>query len=78
MGWRSKDVIRRALDNAGVEPGAISYVETHGTGTPLGDPIEINALKAVLSKDRAVKEPCRSGPVKPISGTWKPPPSLLA
>ncbi|WP_151735794.1 type I polyketide synthase ['Paenibacillus yunnanensis' Narsing Rao et al. 2020] len=37
-------VISEALDIAGVDPSEISYVETHGTGTPLGDPIEIAAL----------------------------------
>ena len=45
-------VIRAALANAGVEASAVGYVETHGTGTPLGDPIEAGALGAVF-KDRA-------------------------
>src|SRR5262249_29222192 len=39
--------IRRALDDAGVAPAEIGYVEAHGTGPPLGDPIEIEGLKAV-------------------------------
>ncbi|MEG3436744.1 hybrid fatty acyl-AMP ligase/type I polyketide synthase [Pannus brasiliensis CCIBt3594] len=51
-GLAQQSVIRQALRNAGVEPSAISYVETHGTGTALGDPIEVNSLKAVLSVDR--------------------------
>ena len=38
------DVIRRALAEAGVEPRHVSYIEAHGTGTKLGDPIEIAAL----------------------------------
>lgn len=38
-------VIRQALQNAGVEPARISLVETHGTGTSLGDPIEVRSLK---------------------------------
>ncbi len=46
-------VIRRALENAGVEPGQMSYVETHGTGTALGDPIEVQALGSVLCQDRS-------------------------
>ena len=37
-------VITEAIAMAGVEPESISYVETHGTGTALGDPIEIAAL----------------------------------
>ncbi|MES9524655.1 SDR family NAD(P)-dependent oxidoreductase [Streptomyces capoamus] len=38
------EVIRRALDVAGVDPATVSYVEAHGTGTSLGDPIEIAGL----------------------------------
>lgn len=41
-------VIRRALQDAGVEPYQIGYVEAHGTGTALGDPIELGALTAVF------------------------------
>ncbi|NEO44417.1 MAG: SDR family NAD(P)-dependent oxidoreductase, partial [Moorea sp. SIO4A3] len=57
-------VIRQALANAGVKPAQISYVETHGTGTPLGDPIEVNSLKAVLMEDRQPNQPCWIGSVK--------------
>ncbi|ATQ76807.1 hypothetical protein CR152_21510 [Massilia violaceinigra] len=38
------DVIRRALAEAGIDPRHVSYIEAHGTGTKLGDPIEIAAL----------------------------------
>ncbi|MBC7878685.1 MAG: amino acid adenylation domain-containing protein [Anaerolineales bacterium] len=47
-GLAQQDVIRQALANANVAPHQISYVEAHGTGTPLGDPIEIASLRAVL------------------------------
>ena len=57
-------VIRQALQNAGVGASQISYVEAHGTGTPLGDPIELEALDAVLGNQRAHEDPCLVGSVK--------------
>ena len=41
-------VIEQALANAHIAPQQISYIETHGTGTPLGDPIEIEALRQIF------------------------------
>ena len=46
-------VIRAALANGRVSPQQISFVEAHGTGTSLGDPIEVQALAAVLGESRA-------------------------
>ncbi|MEU5221040.1 type I polyketide synthase, partial [Streptomyces sp. NPDC020807] len=43
-------LIRSALDNAGVEPDQVGFVETHGTGTSLGDPIEVGALATVFGR----------------------------
>lgn len=57
-------VIRAALANAGVEPGQVSYVETHGTGTSLGDPIEVQALGAVLCDGRRTDNPLAIASVK--------------
>ncbi|MEM7125057.1 MAG: SDR family NAD(P)-dependent oxidoreductase [Chloroflexota bacterium] len=54
-------VIRHALSNAGVEPGEVSYIEAHGTGTMLGDPIEIGSLNAVFGQR---SEPLWVGSVK--------------
>ena len=42
------DVIRAAFTAAGVDPRTVGYIEAHGTGTALGDPIEINGLKAAF------------------------------
>jgi myxalamid-type polyketide synthase MxaE and MxaD len=47
-----KRVLREAYRNAGVAPGDVHYVEAHGTGTPLGDPIEVSALSAVMGDRR--------------------------
>ncbi len=57
-------VIRAALAAAGIAPSAVSYVEAHGTGTALGDPIEIQALAAVLGDGRLADQPLLVGSVK--------------
>ncbi|MFZ5894825.1 MAG: type I polyketide synthase [Myxococcota bacterium] len=46
-------VIRAALADARLEPDAIAYLEAHGTGTSLGDPIEMGALRSVFGKRSA-------------------------
>ncbi|MDJ0572810.1 MAG: polyketide synthase, partial [Pleurocapsa sp. MO_192.B19] len=63
-GPAQQTVVRQALENAEVEPAQISYVEAHGTGTPLGDPIEVKSLKAVLMEGRDSDNPCWIGSVK--------------
>lgn len=57
-------VIGRALQRAGVTPDQLSYVDAHGTGTALGDPIELNSLKTVLMQGRSPNQPCWVGSVK--------------
>ena len=47
------DVIQKALKSGGVAPEEISYIEAHGTGTSLGDPIEVGALGAVFRQHHA-------------------------
>jgi acyl transferase domain-containing protein/SAM-dependent methyltransferase len=63
-GISQQEVIRRALTMAGVEPAEVGYVETHGTGTSLGDPIEVNALQAVYGQGRAKDRPLALGSIK--------------
>lgn len=57
-------VLRSALADAGVSPTEVGYVEAHGTGTPLGDPIEVNAVGAVLCRGREASRPLAIGSVK--------------
>ncbi|HZU33407.1 MAG TPA: amino acid adenylation domain-containing protein, partial [Candidatus Angelobacter sp.] len=61
-------VIEQALANAGIEAQQLSYIEAHGTGTPLGDPIELEALRQVFSSEEdsaaAGEKTCAIGSVK--------------
>ncbi|MFC2145728.1 SDR family NAD(P)-dependent oxidoreductase [Acidobacteriota bacterium] len=56
------EVIRTAYKMAEVNPETIGYVETHGTGTSLGDPVEIEGLKSAFNTRK--KQSCRIGSVK--------------
>ncbi len=60
------EVIRLACADAGVTPADVQYVELHGTGTPVGDPIEAEALGAAFAGDRP--EPLPVGSVKTVVG----------
>ncbi|MGW8970609.1 hybrid non-ribosomal peptide synthetase/type I polyketide synthase [Streptomyces platensis] len=66
-----RDVIRTALDAAGLRAEDIDYVEAHGTGTPLGDPIEMNALSDVLCPPGR-QAPLMVGTVKTNLGHLEP------
>ena len=65
------EVLVKAYERAGIDPQTVSYIETHGTGTKLGDPIEIDALKKAFKTlykkwNRPVPEipNCRLGSLK--------------
>jgi 3-oxoacyl-[acyl-carrier-protein] synthase II len=62
-GTAQQALIRQALSQSGVEPTQVRYVETHGTGTALGDPIEVNALGEIFGK-RELNQPLILGAVK--------------
>ncbi|MFP2907012.1 amino acid adenylation domain-containing protein, partial [Pyxidicoccus sp. 3LFB2] len=62
------DVIRRAHDAAGVLPHEVSFVETHGTGTPLGDPVEVAALAKAFQRGTGPRGSCALGATKPNIG----------
>ena len=57
-------LIREVYKRAGVSPGELHFVESHGTGTQAGDTAEISALCKVLSEGRDPKSPCLVGSVK--------------
>ncbi len=58
------EVIAEALGVSGVDPTSIAYVEGHGTGTYLGDPLEVEALTRVYGQDNPRRQYCALGSVK--------------
>ncbi|HEX9420217.1 MAG TPA: type I polyketide synthase, partial [Methylomirabilota bacterium] len=57
-------LLREACQRAGVSPQQVNYCEAHGTGTPVGDPIEACAIGNVLGTDRGDGRDCLLGSVK--------------
>ncbi|MBA2654798.1 MAG: polyketide synthase dehydratase domain-containing protein [Gammaproteobacteria bacterium] len=71
-GLQQELLLNTAYKTANIPPQDISYVECHGTGTFLGDPIEIQALGEVLGKNREKTQPCWIGSVKTNIGHLEP------
>ena len=67
------DVIAEAHAVADIDPSTVSYVETHGTGTPLGDPIEIEGAATGIRcfRQRPDPAPAFSARSSPTSVTWR-------
>ena len=63
-GAAQEKVIRKALKEADIDAGMVSYVETHGTGTKLGDPIEAGALSKTYGEARRNSSPLMIGSAK--------------
>ena len=57
-------MLRKAYKNAGINPRDVDYIEAHGTGTILGDPIEADALGRVVGRGRPADKPALLGAVK--------------
>ncbi|MCG8542349.1 MAG: polyketide synthase dehydratase domain-containing protein [Clostridia bacterium] len=62
------DVIVKAWEEAKINPETISYIETHCTGTVMGDPIEVKALTNAFSRFTKKKQFCGIGSLKPSVG----------
>jgi len=63
-GQAQETLLRATLADAKLQPNQVQYIEAHGTGTPLGDPIEIGAIAAVYGKDRDANSPLYVSSVK--------------
>ena len=63
-GVAQQRVIAEALERAGLAPGEVGYLEAHGTGTSLGDPIEVQAAAAAFGKGRDADRPLLIGSAK--------------
>ncbi len=61
-------VLRQAIQRAGVDPLDVSYLEAHGTGTVLGDPIEVHAVEAEYCRGRTADNPLHLGAAKANMG----------
>jgi acyl transferase domain-containing protein len=63
-GLAQQSLLREALARSGIKPADVDYVDAHGTGTALGDPVELEALAAVMGEGRPADRPLAVGSVK--------------
>ncbi|MCX8131713.1 MAG: acyltransferase domain-containing protein [Clostridia bacterium] len=61
---QQKKLLEKSLENAGLSPDDVGYFEAHGPGTPVGDPIEMEALRSVYGNSKNRKVPLMVGSVK--------------
>ncbi|KAI1117711.1 hypothetical protein F5Y14DRAFT_464761 [Nemania sp. NC0429] len=61
-------VVRMAYQRANLDPSLTAYAELHGTGTPVGDPIEVRAISRAMNDSRPADKPLLIGAVKPNIG----------
>lgn len=71
-GVAQQRLLKQVYQRAGIDLNEISYIEAHGTGTPVGDPIEAEAIGSALGMERSGGEPLRIGSVKSNIGHLEP------
>jgi acyl transferase domain-containing protein/acyl carrier protein len=71
-GIAQQKVIHAALKNADLDAASLDYIEAHGTGTPLGDPIEMEAIGEVIKTKHTFNSPLLIGSVKTNIGHTEP------
>lgn len=64
--------LRRAYEDAGVDPSTVGLVEAHGTATPVGDAVEVEALTRVFGSQNGSGQTCALGSVKSMIGHTMP------
>lgn len=57
-------LLRFVYESAGIDPHQVHYIEAHGSGTRVGDPVELGALATVLGSGRSAEKPCFIGSAK--------------
>ncbi len=57
-------LIAKALKETGISPDQVQYIEAHGTGTAIGDPVEANAIGKAIGRHKSEESPCLIGSVK--------------
>lgn len=77
-GLQQEHLIRSAYQTAQIDPTLVSYIECHGTGTFLGDPIEVQALGEVVGKNREAQKPCWISSVKTNIGHLEPAAGIMS
>ncbi|MCW8398570.1 beta-ketoacyl synthase N-terminal-like domain-containing protein [Legionella sp. PATHC038] len=77
-GLQQEQLLRSAYRAAKTDPAHIAYIECHGTGTFLGDPIEVHALGEVIGKNRDPEKPCWISSVKTNLGHLEPAAGIIS
>jgi acyl transferase domain-containing protein len=71
-GRAQEKLLQATLRDSGLAGGSVDYIEAHGTGTALGDPIEVGALNAVMNEGQARGSPLTIGAAKACMGHLEP------